>query len=142
MDTESVRSGLFPLAARVLLSLVYVVNGVGMVPAFADVAALMTSKGLPVSNVLLALTIALWLCGGACLILGWQARRAAQALFLATIFATFSFHAPWAADQASFHNELNHFLKNLAILGGLLYVITYGSGPYSLESRRVVATAT
>ncbi len=145
MSTDSKMANFYPFAAfyppaaRILLSLVYLINGVAMLANFSDVSALMASKGLPAPNVLLILTIALWLVGGACLVVGWWTRLAAYVLFFVTIPVTLIFHAPWAADPAQLHNELNHFLKNLAILGGLLYFVAFGPGLYSLDSRKTIA---
>lgn len=129
-----------PLAARVLLSLVYLINGVAMLGAFSNISALMANKGIPAPDALLALTIGFWLVGGSCLVAGWWTRLAACVLLLVTIPVTLVFHAPWLADPAQLHNELNHFLKNLAILGGLLYVVAFGSGPYSVDNRKTLAS--
>jgi putative oxidoreductase len=129
----------YPLVARILLSLIYLINGVAMLAAFSDVSILMASKGIPAPSVLLILTIGVWLIGGACLVVGWRVRIAACFLFFVTIPVSLAFHAPWAADSAQFHNELNHFLKNIAILGALLYVVAFGSGPYSVENQKTFA---
>lgn len=122
------------LAGRVLLSLTYVINGVALISAFNDVTAVMAAKGVPLPSFLLALTIAVWLVGGICLIIGWHTRIAATILFLFLIPVTLVFHPFWAVDPTQMQNELTHFLKNLAILGGLLYVISSGPGRYSLET--------
>lgn len=141
MSNGSKMESFSPLAARILLSLVYLVNGVGMIGAFSDISALMTAKGMPASDIFLIAAIALWLAGGLCLVFGWRTRLAALLLLLATIPATFVFHSPWTVEPAQFHNELNHFLKNLAILGGLLYVVSFGSGSRSLDHRKAAASA-
>src|SRR5207245_7326075 len=83
---------------------------------------------LPFAEVLLALTILIELGGALALILGWRVRQAALGLFLFIIPATLLFHAFWSADAASYQNQLNHFLKNLAIMGGMLYVVVFGPG--------------
>jgi putative oxidoreductase len=38
------------------------------------------------------------------------------------------------ADQAQ--NQMIHFMKNISMMGGLLYVVAYGGGPFSMESER------
>lgn len=73
------------------------------------------------SIVLLAITIMIEVAGGLMLITGFKPRAAAIALFL--IPATILFHAFWSADAANFQNHLTAFLKNLAILSGMLLVI-------------------
>ena len=64
---------------------------------------------------------------------GFDWRQAALGLFLFIIPATLLFHAFWSADAASYQNQLNHFLKNLAIMGGMLYVVVFGPGALSLD---------
>jgi len=67
------------------------------------------------------------------LLVGWKTRWAALALIVFTIPATFIFHAYWGvpADQAL--NQQIHFVKNLAIVGGLLAVIANGAGRFAIE---------
>ena len=93
----------------------------------------MASKGLPLAEVLLVLSILIELAGGLMLIAGWRARWAALALFLWLIPVTLVFHDFWGVDAEQMRNQLNHFLKNLCIMGGMLYVVAYGSGPFSLS---------
>ena len=37
-------------------------------------------------------------------------------------------HRFWQIDAAQYANQLNHFLKNAALVGGLLYVVVFGAG--------------
>ena len=83
----------------------------------------MAGSGVPLASLLLTITIAIEIGGGLMLITGWQARRSALVLALFLIPVTIVFHAFWSADAASFQNQLTQFLKNLAILGGMLLVL-------------------
>ena len=130
-----------PLAARVLLAQLFIVSGCGKIGGFAKTAAYMAGMGLPLSNVLLTLTIALEVGGGLLLIAGWQARWIATAFFAFTLLTAVIFHPFWHTDAASFGAQLNNFMKNLAIMGGMLYVMAYGAGPLSLDARRVTSNA-
>ena len=126
------------LIGRGLLGLIFLISGIGKIGRFAAVAGYMASKGLPMSELLLAGTIALEVLGGLSLILGWKARFAAGAFILFLIPTTLIFHPYWSADAASYSNQLNHFLKNLAIMGGMFYVALLGPGRFSVgrgESR-------
>lgn len=117
-----------PLLGRILLALIFILAGYSKIGGFADYAEIMGGKGLPLAEVLLILTILIELGGGLMILLGFQARWAALAFFLWLIPVTLVFHPFWA-DPA----EYNSFMKNLAIMGGMVYVMTYGSGPYSLS---------
>lgn len=121
------------LIGRIQLGLIFMISGIGKIGKFAAVAGFMSSKGMPMSELLLVATIALEILGGLAIMIGWKARWAAAAIFLFLIPTTFIFHPFWNADPASYQNQLNHFLKNLAIMGGMLYVALLGSGTLSLD---------
>ena len=123
------------LAGRVLLGLLFLVSGLGKIGRFAGVAGFMASKGLPAADVLLVATIVLELAGGLALMAGWQTRVAAWALLAFTAVAALVFHAFWAAEAPAFQNQLNHFLKNAAVMGGLLCVAAAGAGAFSIDGR-------
>jgi putative oxidoreductase len=114
-------SKLYP-AGRALAGLLFVVSGVNKILAFSYVAGWMNSMGLPLAGLLLAGAIALEVGGGLALITGFQARWASLALALFTVPVTLIFHAFWGAGAAEFQNQLNHFLKNVAILGAMLVI--------------------
>jgi putative oxidoreductase len=125
-----------PLFARILFAAIFLVSGYSKIGGFSQVAAFMASKGIPLSEIALALSIVLEIGGGLLLIAGWKARWAAAALFVWLIPVTLIFHNFWAADAAQYQNQLNHFLKNLCIVGGMLYVMAFGAGPLSMDNRR------
>lgn len=122
---------LYPIG-RALAGLLFVVSGVNKILAFSYVAGWMASSGLPAASVLLVLTILLEVGGGLALITGFQARIAAAALALFLVPVTLTFHGFWHADAAEFQNQLNHFFKNVAILGGMLVL-------FAAEQQRFVA---
>jgi putative oxidoreductase len=119
--------------ARALVGALFLVAGLGKVAGFSGVAGYMASVGIPFASLLLVGTIALEVGGGLLMILGWQARWAALLLALFTVPVTLLFHAFWNADAASFQNQFNHFLKNVAIIGGLIIVY--------LNEKRAAVTA-
>ena len=121
------------MLARVLLAQVFIVSGIGKIKGFAGTAALMGNLGLPAPQLLLVLTIALELGGGALLVLGWQARWIALAFFGFTFLTAVLVHPFWSAEPASVGGQLNNFMKNFAIMGGMLYVAVHGAGPLALD---------
>jgi len=127
-------SKLYPIG-RLLSGVLFLVSGIGKVIGFAGVAAWMNSAGLPAAGVLLVLAILLEVGGGLALVTGIQARLAALALALFLVPVTLVFHAFWLADAATFQNQLNHFLKNLSIFGGMLVI-------YAIESERLAVRRT
>jgi putative oxidoreductase len=65
-------------------------------------------------------TILVEVGGGLAIMTGWNARPAALVVALFTVGATLAAHRFWQADPASVQNQLNHFLKNISIIGALL----------------------
>jgi putative oxidoreductase len=114
-------SKLYP-AGRALVGLLFIVSGINKVLAFGYVAGWMGSLGLPFASLLLAAAIALEIGGGLALATGFQARWASLGLALFLVPVTLIFHAFWGAAAAEFQNQLNHFLKNVAILGAMLVI--------------------
>lgn len=116
-------SNLYYPAGRAFLGALFFISGVNKILHFSQVAEWMAGSGLPAANALLAVTIAIEVIGGLMLITGYMSRLAAIVIALFLIPVTIVFHAFWSADAAGFQGQLNHFLKNLAILGGMLLVI-------------------
>lgn len=125
-----------PLVGRILLALIFVTSGFDKITNFAGTAGYMAAKGIPLTEIALVIAIIIELGGGILLILGWQARRAALAILLLTIPTTLIFHNFWAVDAAQAQDQTIHFMKNLCIMGGMLYVMAFGAGPLSLDNRR------
>jgi putative oxidoreductase len=123
------------LLGRIFLALLFVVSGVGKITGYAATAALMASKGLPMVDILLPLTIAVELGGGLLLALGWKARWAAAALFLFLIPTTLIFHQFWGLEPKLAQMQKIHFLKNVAIMGGMLMVLAIGAGAWSVDRK-------
>ena len=125
-----------PLAGRVLMALIFLRSGFGKITGFSATAGFMAGKGMPMAELLLVGAIVFELAGAIMLILGWRVHWGALLLIAFTIPATLVFHNFWAVDAAQVQNQLNHFLKNVTIVGGLLYVMAFGAGPLSLDNRR------
>jgi putative oxidoreductase len=124
------------LAGRILLAILFLKSGWGKIPGFEGTAGYMASKGLPMPQVLLVITIAIELAAGVALVIGWKARWAALALFLWLIPVTFLFHQFWGGiPAAEVQNQTNHFFKNVSIMGGMLMVFALGPGGYSVDKR-------
>ncbi|WP_127144805.1 DoxX family protein [Pelagibacterium montanilacus] len=118
-----------PTAGRVLLALIFIVAGLGKIPAPEGTIGYMEAFGVP--GVLFWPTVAVEVIGGIMLLVGFKARWAAAALAGFTLVAGLIFHSDFA-NQA----EMTAFLKNLAIVGGMLYVIAFGAGALSLDRRK------
>jgi len=125
-----------PLLGRILIAALFLRSGFGKITGFSAVAAGMTNKGLPFAEVLLMSAIVFEIAGSLALVLGWKARWGALLLILFTIPATLIYHDFWNMEGGEYRRQFSHFMKNLAIIGGLLVVMGVGSGPLSLEKSK------
>ncbi|HSE02460.1 MAG TPA: DoxX family protein [Burkholderiales bacterium] len=130
-----------PVVGRIMITPLFLMSGYGKITGFAGTAANMGNAGLPFPEFLLVGAIAFELAGGLMVLLGWRARFGALLLAVFTIAATLVFHNFWAVEAAQFRGQLSQFMKNLAILGGLVYIMVAGSGPFSLGKEGKSASA-
>jgi putative oxidoreductase len=116
------------LAGRTLLSVLFLLSGVGKLGAYAATGAYMSSAGVP--SILLPIVIVTEVFGAIAVVLGWQTRVAASLLAGYSLLAALVFHTNFA-DQI----EMIMFLKNVSIAGGFLLLVANGAGPLSLDRR-------
>lgn len=107
---------------RALLGALFLLSGLLKMTSFAGYSAWIASAGLPSPGLLLTLTMGIEIVGGLMLMSGWNSRWGAVTLALFLVPTTLIFHGFWRADIADSWNQLNHILKNIGILGGLLII--------------------
>jgi putative oxidoreductase len=122
-----------PLAGRVLIALIFIMSGFGKITGFEGTVGYIASKGLPLPQLGALGAIVVELGGGILLVAGWKARWAAAAMFVFTLAAALFFHNFWAVPADMAQNQMIHFMKNVSMAGGLLYVVVHGSGPLSAD---------
>ena len=127
------------LVGRILLGLIFVLSGFAKISGFDGTAGYIASKGLPLPQLVAALTIVVELGGGLALMAGLYTRQAVVALAGFTLLAGVIFHNFWAVPQAEQMAQQINFMKNLAIAGGMLVVAAFGPGRLSLDARRLGA---
>jgi putative oxidoreductase len=117
------RDGVGPLLGRLMLSLIFLTSAYSKAFGWSGNVAYMQSQHMPMIPFFIACALVVELFGSICLILGWNARVAAFIMFLYLIPVTFRLHQFMST----------HFQKNIAIMGGLLYVAVYGAGKWALS---------
>ena len=121
------------VAGRALLSAVFLVAGARKIMIWGAQVGYFTKLGFPAPEFFTVVAILIELGAGLALLVGWRTRWAAWLLALFVLIATFMAHRFWEFDAAQVANQLNHFLKNVAIIGGLLFVAAFGPGPASVD---------
>ncbi len=125
---------IIPLVGRILIGLIFLVAGVRKVMGFAGTVAYLSKLGFPAPEVMAVIALVIEIGGSLLLIVGWRTRWAAWLLVLFVVVAAFAAHRFWEiTDAGQYFNQMNHFLKNVAIVGGLLYVATFGPGSASVD---------
>ncbi|MFN4276713.1 MAG: DoxX family protein [Ferrovibrio sp.] len=125
-----------PLLGRILIALLYIPAGINKIGGFQGTVGYIASKGLPLPQVAAAGTIVVEVVVAAALLLGFKARYAALVLTAFTFVAAVIFHNFWAVPAEQVMMQQINFFKNLAIVGGLLFVAAFGAGPLSLDNRK------
>ena len=123
-----------PLAGRILIALIFVLSGFGKITGFEGTVGYIASKGLPLPQLGAIGAIIVELGAGILLILGWKTRWAAAALLIFTAMAALLFHNFWALPPDQAQNQMIHFLKNISMMGGLLFVVIHGGGAFSVDA--------
>ena len=128
--------GIVAVTGRVLLCVIFLMAAVGnKIPHFSDVAQLMGSKGIPQPKLMLAGAIVFLLAGSLSVITGYRARIGALLLLVFLALATYYFHNFWAITEAKAQQEqMIQFMKNLSMMGAMLFIIANGPGPMSIGS--------
>jgi len=122
-----------PLAGRFLLAAIFIFAGFNKFTGLEGTAGYIASKGLPLPSLLAIGAGVVEFFGGLAILVGFKTRWAAGAVLVFTAIAALIFHNFWAVPADQVQNQMIHFMKNLSIVGGLLYVVVYGSGPLSID---------
>ena len=116
------------VAGRLLLSLIFLVSGVSKLADPSGTMQYIESAGLPMPGVAYLVALVCELGCGLALLVGYRARWAAAVLTVFTLASALAFHAHFTDPD-----QMVHFMKNLAIAGGFLYVVAYGAGALSVD---------
>ncbi|EIK68367.1 DoxX family protein [Pseudomonas synxantha BG33R] len=117
------------LAGRVLISLLFIWSGLGKLMNYGAAIDYINSAGLPFASLAYFIALGVELIVAPALLLGFKTKMAAAIIGAFSVVAAVLFHLH--PDDA---NQITHFMKNLTISGGLLYVFAGGGGAYSLDS--------
>lgn len=120
-----------PLAARICLCLIFFKGGITNLLSFDSTLDFVSGRGLPIPGLMVWGNIIFQLVGATLLLLGFKARWGAIILILFLIPTTFVFHNFWVNPE-----EVNAFLKNIGLIGGLLMIIYAGAGAFSLDENQ------
>ena len=124
---------------RVLLAALFLVSGIQKLFVPDMIQGYIASVGLPLPSLVYVITVVVEIGAGALLLVGFRTRLAAWVLAVFTVAAAIIFHRALGDP-----NQFAHFMKNLAIAGGLVHIAAGGASAFSLDgytpaSRRSLA---
>lgn len=124
------------LSGRALLGLYFIVPGITKITGFEKMLQYMADHGVPMIQPLLILTIVLQLGCGAALVIGWRASLMAFVLAGLTLIISLFMHDFWNMQEGlQRSHEMQNFIKNMAIMAGLLFVAGAGTNSHSSHAR-------
>jgi putative oxidoreductase len=120
---------------RLLIALIFIRAGITKLGSVAATAATMRNHGIPYPDILVWGAIIVELIGGLMLVTGLYTRWVALALFFYTLSLALIFHPYWTVtDPVAARNEGNSFFGHLSMMGGMLFVVAFGAGAYSIDA--------
>ena len=127
------------LLGRVLLSFIFLYDAYDSIFYFQETKGTMQEYGLTWhTDLLLSGGITVVFLGGLLVLLGYRVRLGVILLLLYWVPVTFIVHSFWNDPEDVKRLQSVMFMKNLAIIGGLLVIWANGAGKYSV--RRLFAT--
>jgi putative oxidoreductase len=138
IEEKKTKKKLLPLTVpigRFLFSLIFIISGFNHFTSgsvsYAD------SMGLPLADFLVPISGLMAIVGGTSLLIGLHARAGGVLLLFFLIPVTLIMHNFWRTqDPIEAQMQLIHFLKNTALIGGIILIIFFGGGPFSLDNRK------
>ena len=111
---------------RILLSALFLIEGIGKISMQEDVIMYMEDYGVP--EILFIPAVILEILFPLLLIVGYKTKLSALIMALFTLTVAIIFHTNFSEGM-----QLIFFLKDLAIAGGFMIVLVYGPGKISLD---------
>jgi putative oxidoreductase len=121
------------LIGRILLGPILLLSGVMKLMNGSKTAEEMALKGMVAVPFFMAAAAVVEIVGGLSVILGVKGRLATPVLALFLIPVTAIFFDFWAYEGPAMQNQMQHFLKNVTIIGGLLLLAVPGAGRPSID---------
>ena len=90
---------------------------------------------IPAPQLMLVGAIVFLIVGSVLVIVGYQARIGATLLLVFLVLATYYFHAFWKLEGQTQQDQMIQFMKDLSMMGAMLFIIANGSGPMSLDAK-------
>jgi putative oxidoreductase len=128
-------SGPLVLLGRLFFVLIFVMAGPNHFRS--QTIAYAASQGVPLASIAVPVSGLIAILGGLSILLGFRAKLGAWLIALFLVGVTPMLHNFWTvADPMMRQMQMIMFMKNVSMLGAALLITQFGSGPWSLDSRK------
>lgn len=122
------------LLARIMIATIFLMSAVGnKIPQFASVAEYMAAEGVPLPQLSLIGAIIFLIMGSLSVIAGFKIRIGAGLLLVFLVLATYFFHDFWTFEGQEQQMQMIQFMKNLSLMGTMVFLMANGAGQLSLD---------
>lgn len=129
--------GISSLVGRIMIATIFLMSAVGnKIPNFDKVTDYMAAEGVPMPQLMLAGAIAFLIAGSLSVIAGYRTRTGASLLLIFLILATYFFHDFWTFEGEGQQQQMIQFMKNLSLMGTMVFLIANGPGKLSVDMRQ------
>jgi len=135
MATSNTAQNITLLLGRIFLSLIFIIAGIDKIIHFQWAVQAINVAGLPLAEALTVIALFFELIGGLMVFFGWKTRIGAWLLVIFIVAVSVIFHQYWNEPTATAANQVHHFMKNVSMLGGMLYIIACGAGKFSFDGK-------
>ena len=137
---QAIARDLLALTGRLFVSGIFVQAVLGKTLGWSGQAQYMAANGMHHVSLLLGAALLIEAVGTLCIVLGYRASTAALIMSVYLLIVTIRLHNFWAFQGDRAGMLQTHFFKNLAIVGGLLFIAAFGPGRLALERQRATAS--
>ena len=135
VEAHGVSKGAIVVLGRALFALIFLMSGFGHFSK--QTIAYAAAQGVPLASLAVPLSGVLALAGGLSILFGYRAKLGAWLIVLFLVPVSLMMHKFWTVtDPMMAQMQMIMFMKNVSMLGGALLISQFGSGPFSLDSRR------
>jgi len=124
------------LLGRLAMGWIFLSSGFSKLSDVAAFSVVLAKRGVPAPSFMGWLGAIVEFGGGLLILLGFKIRWGAILMILFVIVATVISHRYWEFTGDLLAMQKTNFWKNVAIIGGLLFMFLAGAGRYSVDGMR------
>ena len=131
------------ILGRIMIAGIFLMSAIGSkIPNFNDVTKSMAAEGVALPQLMLVGAIAFLIVGSLSVITGYRTRIGATLLLIFLVLATYFFHDFWTFEGETQQQQMIQFLKNVSLMGTMVFLIANGPGAMSIDSRNAPVSLT